>query len=360
MSYKSMIHNGMRIFPSLVCSLILLTGCLGEDYSGCLPPGCGIVFNYVNHTDKDTIDRFLNDVEKVDLYIYDEHEKFVQHIEKDVASLASANYRLQLDLTPGIYRVVTWGNLSEDVQMLGDYVPQQSNFYDGTIALNKVGLSHRLTPLFHGSVTTTVETNKVKTDTVSLMKNTNNIRVIVRWQDKYGKPCNHGCPQKLSLRLTDNNGAYYFDNTLAIPKRQVEYSPCFICHSDSILNKEPGNLPADTDKKYINKISDVQYNDSSVLIADFSTMRLFHNWHGANLIFERYGSGSSFPYEEFRCDLMDLIQAHPLLQSQAALDRYDNFTLDFTLECNTNTYISAGILVGRWHVVIINQDIWGQ
>lgn len=359
MSYKSVIHKKIRIFPILVCSLLFLTGCLGEDYSGCLPPGCGIVFKYVNHTDNETTDRFLNDLKKVDLFIYDTNNKFVQRIEKDVASLAETNCRLQLDLTPGTYYISAWGNLSDEVNLSGEFIPQQTNFYDTTLSLSDTrttrSVTHSLTPLFFGTAITVVETNKVRTDTVSFMKNTNNIRVAVNWQDKFGKPCTHDCPKRLSFRLVDTNGAYYLDNSLAVPRKSVEYKPYSICYSDSILYKESGYVPVKQSKL---TRADAQHNDSTMVVADITTARLFDQWRGASLIIEHYYEGDNTPYKETRHDLMELIQAHPLLQTQAALDHYDKFTIDFTFRCDNDTQVAAGIKVADWHVVIINQDFW--
>lgn len=102
------------IFILSVLVLPLFAGCIKDDRSGCPPAGnVTILFRYPG---KDGVDRFKNKIESVVIAVFDETEWCVYTRTINKSSLE----RLQGDLfylSPGNYRVVCWGNLSEHSQL---------------------------------------------------------------------------------------------------------------------------------------------------------------------------------------------------------------------------------------------------
>jgi hypothetical protein len=95
---------------ALLPSLLSLAGCVGEDRDDCPPPGpeFNIALEF-SLPDEDGVDRFLDEIHSVDVFILDSAGGF-SHRER-VERAALEDYQgLRLHLDPGRYRVTCWGN----------------------------------------------------------------------------------------------------------------------------------------------------------------------------------------------------------------------------------------------------------
>lgn len=102
----------------LLFSALLLNGCLGEDMDSCPPLmtyNLSIEFRYPGDDGKDI---FNDKIDKADLFVYNDQGGYVTGLSLDKASLTLfAGAKLNLD--PGTYRIVCWGNAAGHSRFAG-------------------------------------------------------------------------------------------------------------------------------------------------------------------------------------------------------------------------------------------------
>lgn len=96
----------------LLLIALVLHGCIDEDLSSCPKPNqtnLRLDFRYTNEGDADI---FSNNIQGVDVFVYDTDGLFVKHhhVSKDLLSLSTGT---DLALCPGNYRIVCWGNVGD-------------------------------------------------------------------------------------------------------------------------------------------------------------------------------------------------------------------------------------------------------
>lgn len=104
----------MRLFAVslLLFSVILLNSCIDEDMDSCpSQTQNNLILNFV-HTDDQGNDLFMDHIHRVDLFIFDNRQCFVTKQTVDQASL-SAFAGVKLNLLPGTYRIICWGNAAD-------------------------------------------------------------------------------------------------------------------------------------------------------------------------------------------------------------------------------------------------------
>lgn len=110
----------MKLFhiSLLLLSTLLMTGCIGDNLDDCPPiitDNLTIGFLY---PDDNGTDIFSQQVNKVNLFVYDQQNNYVTSQRIDQSSLSTfAGTKLQLN--PGTYRIVCWGNADKHSEFLG-------------------------------------------------------------------------------------------------------------------------------------------------------------------------------------------------------------------------------------------------
>jgi hypothetical protein len=95
-----------------VCFALAASSCIKEDMSKCVRENTTILFKYTG-TDKSDI--FLRDIASVDAFVFDEAKKLVVRRRFESQELGEfAGWRL--NLSPGDYYVVCWGNAGDNSQ----------------------------------------------------------------------------------------------------------------------------------------------------------------------------------------------------------------------------------------------------
>jgi Protein of unknown function (DUF1812). len=265
----------------LVASLFLLCGCIYDD-PDCLT-GVELRFTYTLNTRN--IDLFDQQVEDVTLFLYNEQGKRV--LKKEVSTNAlTDNNSLYLDLPPGNYRVITWGNLDNNNF---DWRRSESfsNFRLDLLCAEGGEVTHHHNPLFHGAATIEVIDRQKEKSTVALIKNTNIIHVIM--QDDF-PAARSG--QKYAM-ISGCNGCYNIENKPVANSTLLKYRPKY----------SPGG---------------------NATQADFTVMRLFEEddleltlgWNGEE------GVTNTQP-------LVAELMKHPEIKTNEDLDRWDEYTLTY-------------------------------
>lgn len=85
--------------------MLLLNGCMKEDYSDC---GLYLQFKYTNNLDHN--DKFSELIKTVDVFAFNAGGTFVGQWKHD----PSSSNELHLKLEKGVYTIVAWGNISEE------------------------------------------------------------------------------------------------------------------------------------------------------------------------------------------------------------------------------------------------------
>ena len=175
-------------------------------------------------------DAFAHEVNVVTLYLLDVDGKVVWQRTEQGESLAADDYAMTIDVEPGKYELLAWcgttdkGSFSRPATTVGrELTCTLDGQYD---AGNKAFVNEDLDRLFHGRLPeqTFGETEGTYTYTVPLVKNTNNVRVVL--QHLSGEAVDK---DKFVFTITDTNGSMDWDNTL-LPDEPVTF---FAWHTDA-------------------------------------------------------------------------------------------------------------------------------
>jgi hypothetical protein len=306
---------------------LLTQGCVADDLSVC---GISMYFKYTRNIDG--IDKFSSSINKINLYVFDADGLFIEEYSEERDSLPPS-FSIFLNLTPGVYDFIAWGNLGDDYEY--------PVFEKGVTRLSEVQLSLRRdpentvnnlpAPLYHGGIyrreIIATELQVSQTLSIDMIKDTKEIKVTasgLAMQDPTkASDLEYGCA------ITSINGDYRFDNSITGDAR-LQY------------------IPQET------------VGTEHQLISDFVIMReLSDRSTASRLIVNRNSADDGGPAEELiNVDLVPILLA---LAQEQDLDLVDRFNIelffDFThatvsinlpgWDDETNTG-SLGVIGGRY------------
>ena len=160
----------------------LLHGCKGfeEDNSH-----CGLDIRVVYEYNMDYTNRMQPEVNNINLFIFDSSTGvLVRHIEINSPSQLDNNFSLHIDgLKPGVYDILVWGNLNNNFYNFADIFNAHNARLANLVTLKSNDLKEvEVLPgtLFHG-ILSNVAVKQVDNEkqTVSLIKNTNNVNITI-------------------------------------------------------------------------------------------------------------------------------------------------------------------------------------
>ncbi|MDR2495927.1 MAG: FimB/Mfa2 family fimbrial subunit [Tannerellaceae bacterium] len=182
----------------LISVLSFTAGCVNDDLSVC---GMTIVFKYTNNMAG--VDKYDTDVKNVNLYIFDENGTFI-----DEYRILSNS--VKLNLMPGTYDFVAWGNLSD-----GYVMPELRAGVSklDTLMLSLKRESNEITqfpkPLFYGNIMRKdVRGDMIagQVDTIDLIKDTKYVRITT-----FGLPPDES---EYACGISSLSATLKFDNTV--------------------------------------------------------------------------------------------------------------------------------------------------
>jgi hypothetical protein len=313
----------------------LMQGCVTDDLSIC---GISVHFRYTKNLDG--VDKFSSSINKVNLYVFDTDGYFIQEyaVEKDTLP---QDFTIYVNLTPGTYDFVAWGNLGEDYEILSTFEKGVTHIDDLQLSLkrqpdNMVLLdTDRPDPLYHGGLfrqeifATDLQFNQ--TMLIDMMKDTKEVKVIL-----HGLAITKAAGTDYDCTITSKNGDYKFDNSITGDAHQLQYIP------------------------------QTAVNDENSLVSDFVIMREFNTAGITNsrLIINRLGDlaeaeGSEVLNEDLRPYLLAAETGNYLaaragtLDSPADLDIWDKFTIDLFFD---ETMGTVSISVNGWETQHITEN----
>jgi hypothetical protein len=194
-----------------------MQGCIGDDLTE-----CGVSLRYQYTRNVDGTDKLASEIKKVNLYVFDSAGIFLDEYITDAKYLNGMNM-VKLNLPPGKYSFVAWGNLGSDYE-LPAFEKGKTTIDQATLSLKRIGktVSNHPEALFFGSLSQTdilpaLWKNQVLT--INMTKDTNKIRIIAK-----GLSAQDLAQKNFSCRIVSANGDYKFDNSLN-GSEKLEYIP---------------------------------------------------------------------------------------------------------------------------------------
>ena len=343
---------------SMLCSLFFMQSCVHGDLDDCPPMvRYAVAFDYTNHTGSK--DRFYDDVKKINLYVFDESGLIYTTVTE--LSPYETNFNIPLDLPMGNYDIIAWGNVLDN----GDFnfpkaITKGTSFNETRLFLQRQAnnmIDEELEKLFFGVLNRVeIPLYVSRIDTMSIINNTNNVRVVIHW-DHTGElratenVINYN---EVIVRLKASNAEYGFDNRF-VSTDNVVYYPWESFYSDSILNV--GNKVWETMYYYSDNFSKV----TNSCVYDFSILRMALG-SPITLTVERKKPAVTDPYNLLVDGSIDVIQTFTtyfdtkniaVSQMQNMFDKNEYYRIDIFLTYDElmDTYVSGTIHTVPWKLV---------
>ena len=303
---------------------------LHEDLDPC-PQGLRIRFIY--DYNMEYANAFPSQVDCLTVLFYDAAGNHITTVTNTTSDLKDENWRMTLPLSPGQYTILAYGGLAcQNTSFSFVTNPESTPLTNIRVQLNPTCITSpvgtQLHPLFYGRLETTVEETSMeyKEVTVEMMKDTNNLRVILQQTD--GAPLDN---EDYDFRVIDNNTLFAWNNNL-LPQPETNYMPW------ARGNASPGELD--------------NGNEASVAWAEMSFPRLVTT-ASPRLQITHIETGKKvidIPLNNYLLLLKS--QEFSSMGSQEFLDRESRWNMIFFLAKN-NYWINTSIVINDW-VVRIN------
>lgn len=289
-------------------------------------------------------DAFAQEVESVNVWAFDSSGAFVWSASASGDALKSDGFAIDTPLTAGTYDFVSWCGLKENDDFnLATYTPATKEELEvklRTVATDSAHVSwSHFSGLYHGmlsELTYNVEPNNntVTTVEVPLMKDTNDIRVLL--QRYNGEELS---ADDFEVKITIPDAWLAWDNAVIPTGPMVTYLPWEI--------KQGSAAMPDEKQRTVTSLS--------ALLYDFSSSRLMVG-ADATLTVVRTSDNTDI----IRIPIIDyflMVKGHYTnpdgspLTDQQYLDRQDDYSILFFIDENNGWYVGYGIYINAWAVV---------
>ena len=289
-------------------------------------------------------DAFAHEVNSVALYVFDENDVLVEEIATtDKNALSSGTFEIPLELNPGHYTLLAWGGLmnEESFNMLAETKVGETKREELQVKMHrqydesgKAKVSEDLLPLFHGTMPLEIKaTPGTYTETMSLMKNTNVIRILLHEISGHDIDAN-----KFIFEINDNNGLYGWNNAL-LDDEMITYSA---------WHQSTGT--ADMSDMEVKTVT-----SATVALAELTIGRM-RAGNSPVLHIKNRETGE----DVFRIPVADyalLVKGNyrERMGDQEYLDRQDEYTMTFFLD--EGEWVSSVIYINSWRVVLNDTEL---
>lgn len=339
MKLKEIIIKGFRFTITLASIVLSLASCdrLIYDYEG----DCKYYIHFKYDYNMKWADAFSHEVRGVTLYVLDKDGKVLMKKTENGEALGREGYCMALDIEPGEYDFIAWAGVGEPVSF---DIPESGIKTGLTARLAREhdtdGSAHirkDIDRLYYGHL----ENVRLEDDyhiTMPLMKDTNNIRVIL--QHLSGEPVSE---DQFTYTITDNNGYLNWDNSV-LDDEKLTYHAWHV--GSGSAETEPENAGTKAQETF------------STVLAEFTVSRLMAD-HAPDtrLIVTRTEDGEAI----ININLIDallLVKGYynRSMSDQEYLDRNDEYSLTFFLDEGFR-WMNAYIYINSWRVVLQNTSL---
>ena len=289
-------------------------------------------------------DAFASEVNSVALYVFDENDILVEKIAAtDKEALSSGSFEIPIEIEPGNYTLMAWGGLmnEESFELLADAKTGETRLEDMQVKMRRqydengnAAVGEDLLPLFHGSMPLCVtDAPGVYTETMSLMKNTNVIRILLHEISGHDVDAD-----AFIFEIKDDNGLYSWDNAL-LDDEMITYS----AWSQSTGTAE------------VEEIQSKAVSSVSVALAELTIGRMRAGDSPVLHIRNRETGEDVFRIPVADYALLVKGNYRENMGDQEYLDRQDEYTMTFFLD--EGEWVSSVIYINSWRVVLNNTEL---
>lgn len=328
--YESL--KNLSVAAMCVASAVFSSSCdrIHEDLQPC---DQGLRIRFIYDYNMEFANAFPSQVDCLTVLFYDEQGNYVTTQTNTTSSLSDENWRMTVNLDPGKYTVLAYGGM-ECPETSFSFVtpPSTTPLHDLEVRLDPDKISTELHPLFYGRLETSVEENALtyKEVTVEMMKDTNNLRILLQQIDGDPVDCDD-----YDFRVIDNNTLFSWDNNL-LPVPTVNYLPW------TTGNASPGELPDGSDAS----VAWAEISFSRLVTAASPRLQITHIETGKKVV--------DIPLNNYLLLLKSEVFA--TMPNQQFLDRESRWNMIFFLS-KDNYWISTMISVKDWNVRINNTEV---
>lgn len=277
-------------------------------------PACRLYIDFKYDYNMLSSDAFAAQVDKVELYVFDENGKYLFKQVEQGGVLATGDYRMPLQLPYGTYKLMAWAGAkaSYDITPLTAGV---STINDLKLKLKRESLliDKELEPLWYGEIKQIAyKGNREQQETINLIKDTNKVRFAIQGQTEAWQIDLND----YSFEIIESNGYLDYDNSLL---------------EDDILSYQP----------YFKE----QKNPSAVVV-ELNTMRLMADRKTRFTVTEKATGEAVFDINLIDFLAMTEMEGHRW-GLQEYLDRQDEYVIVFFFADSAD-----------WNVVRININGW--
>ncbi|MDH6358690.1 FimB/Mfa2 family fimbrial subunit [Parabacteroides sp. PF5-9] len=304
---------------SLVMALFVLSGCVNDDLSLC---GVSIKYTYTQNLDAE--DKFVDYVDRVDLFVFDDKDRYVGRFYETGEIVKSPSFAMPLTLLEGDYTLIAWGNLNEDY-LLSEFEPGVTTLHEAQLSLDRENSTvdrQLAAPLYFGMLETNIKVDKIGKQiiTIDMMQDTKYIKVVclnLPLEDEYVSKDEYTCT------ITSRNGDYKFDNSITGNDRLL-----YIPESEA---------------------------DTTTISNNFTTLREQNDYRvTSSKLLVRYDSqtrGQS-------ADLFEADLVKDLLLPASAVNNLD-IEHDFTIELEFDwTSMAVTVRIGEWQRIFQDYELY--
>lgn len=332
-------------------NLLMLTACTSilcacdkviYDYEGDCSVNYMVKFRY--DYNMKFADAFAHEVNSVTLYVLDSNNRIVwQHTEQGEA-LASEDYAMKVDVEPGEYSLLAWCGTADK----GSFsTPHTTNGEELTCTLNRqydaegnAFVNDDLDRLFYGRLPLQQfpETEGTYTYNLPLVKDTNNIRVVL--QHLSGEPVDK---DKFTFAIYDQNGKMDWDNSL-LSDEPITY---YAWHTDAgEAGMERSVLGQSISTRYVFNAAIAEMTVGRLVKGQNPRLAVSNNETG-EVVF-------SIPLIDYALLVKGFYNRD--MDDQEYLDREDTYNMVFFLD-EGDRWVDTYIYINSWKVVLQSTDL---
>jgi hypothetical protein len=191
-----------------------MPGCIQDDLSVC---GLRVMFRYTARNAPQDMNQFASDVRQVSLFVFDAKTNLFLSTQSATVDQMIDSCMLSLNMFPGEYHFIAWGNVAEDYEF-EPFVQGQTTLSEAMIALRSQGnglIEEHPDDLYFGSQTYTVQPDLQINQliTINMVDNAKRIHVIARGLYDNSTILKENVESPFHAMITSKNGRYRFDNS---------------------------------------------------------------------------------------------------------------------------------------------------
>ncbi len=308
---REQVHKILRGIANIIlCLLVSSCNIFDEDL-----PSCRLTVRFVYDYNMLSTDAFPTQVDKVDLYVFDENGLFVMKQTGERVPAEDGDYQMEVSLPTGKYQFMAWAGVHDSYE-IPTLVAGRSTKAELELKLQRTSskiINHELEPLWYGQpIEVDFTGGHHQTETIHLIKDTNKLRFAFQYAvQTEGTALN---VDDYTYEVIESNGYLDADNAL-LKDEELSYQPYY---------KEQKNV--------------------SAVAVELNTMRLMANRATRFVVTEKATGKPVFDINLTDYLLMTEMEGHKW-GAQEYLDRQDEYVIVFFLSSS-------------WQAVQININGW--